>query len=195
MRREPPVRIREGLGVKLPRATRLVICCRGTADEAMAVMRGMMSKLRLTVNETKTRRCRVPEETFDFLGYTIGRCWSTKTGKAYIGTKPSAKKIARIKREISDQTSRNWYWMEVEDKVARLNRMLLGWSNYFCLGPVSTTYQAVDSHARQRLRQWLQGKNKRSSRGESRLPDKYLHEVLGLVRLTARTKSLPWAKA
>jgi RNA-directed DNA polymerase len=77
-----------------------VICCRGTADEAMTVMRSMMSKLRLTVNETKTRRCRVPEETFDFLGYTIGRCWSTKTGKAYIGTKPSAKKIARLKREI-----------------------------------------------------------------------------------------------
>ena len=53
-----------------------VICCRGTADEAMSVMRSMMSKLRLTVNETKTRQCRVPEETFDFLGYTIGRCWS-----------------------------------------------------------------------------------------------------------------------
>ena len=108
-----------------------VICCRGTADEAMAAMRGMMSKLRLTVNETKTRRCRVPEETFDFLGYTIGRCWSPKTGKAYIGTKPSAKKIARLKREISDQTSRSWYWMDVEAIVARLNRMLLGRSNDF----------------------------------------------------------------
>src|SRR5262249_47823150 len=195
MRRERPVRIREGLGVKLPRATRLVICCRGTADEAMAVMRGMMSKLRLTVNETKTRLGRVPEETFDFLGYTIGRCWSPKTGKAYIGTKPSAKEIARIKREISDQTSRNWYWMDVEDKVARLNWRLLGGSNYFCLGPVSTTYRAVDSQARQRLRQWLQGKHKRSSRGESRLPDQDLHDVLGLVRLAARTQSFPWATA
>ena len=38
-----------------------VICCRGTADEAMRVMRSMMSKLRLTVNETKTRLCRVPK--------------------------------------------------------------------------------------------------------------------------------------
>jgi hypothetical protein len=73
MSREAPVRFREGLGVKSPRATRLVICCRGTADEAMTTMRTMMSKLRLTVNETKTRRRRVPEETFDFLGYTIGR--------------------------------------------------------------------------------------------------------------------------
>ena len=36
-------------------------------------MRGMMSKLKLTVNEEKTRICKVPEETFDFLGYTFGR--------------------------------------------------------------------------------------------------------------------------
>ena len=57
-----------------------VICCRGTADEAMAAMRTMMSKLKLTVNETKTRLCRVPEETFDFLGYTFGRCYSPRTG-------------------------------------------------------------------------------------------------------------------
>src|SRR3954470_20382393 len=47
----------------------LVICCRGTADEAMTAMRAMMTKLRLTVNEAKTRLRRVPEETFDFLGY------------------------------------------------------------------------------------------------------------------------------
>ena len=172
-----------------------VICCRGAADEAMAAMRGMMSKLRLTVNEQQTRLCRVPEDTFDFLGYTIGRCWSPRTGKSYIGTRPSAKKIARLKREISDQTSRRWFWTDVEDRVARLNRMLLGWSNYFCLGPVSAAYRAVDRHARHRLRQWLRRKHKLKSRGTSRFPDQYLHDVLGLVRLSDRPKSFPWANA
>jgi group II intron reverse transcriptase/maturase len=172
-----------------------VICCRGTAEEAMSAMRGMMSKLRLTVNETKTRLCRVPEETFDFLGYTIGLCRSPKTGRSYIGTKPSAKKIARLKREISDQTSRRWLWTDVKDRVARLNRMLRGWSNYFCLGPVSAAYRAVDRHARHRLRQWLRGKHKLKSRGTSRFPDQYLHDVLGLVRLSDLPKSFPWAKA
>src|SRR5437764_2646797 len=54
----------------------LVICCRGNADEAMHAMRSLMERLKLTVNETKTRLCRLPEDTFDFLGYTIGRCWS-----------------------------------------------------------------------------------------------------------------------
>ena len=39
-----------------------VICCRGQAAEAMVAMRAMMSKLGLTVNEAKTRLCRVPDE-------------------------------------------------------------------------------------------------------------------------------------
>ena len=72
-----------------------VICCRGTADEAMTAMREMMSQLRLTVNETKTRLCRVPEETFDFLGYTIGRCWSARRGS------PTSGRSRRRRRSIS----------------------------------------------------------------------------------------------
>jgi RNA-directed DNA polymerase len=66
----------------------LVICCRGQAEEALARMRDIMTKLKLTVNETKTRVCKLPEEKFDFLGYTFGRCYSPKTGRAYIGTVP-----------------------------------------------------------------------------------------------------------
>ena len=81
-----------------------VICCRGTADEAMAVMRGMMSKLKLTVNETKTRLCRLPEETFDFLGYTLGRNYDCRTGESYLGPRPSRKKIARLCGAISELT-------------------------------------------------------------------------------------------
>ena len=73
-----------------------VICCRGTADQAMDAMRGMMAKLKLTVNETKTRLCRLPEETFDFLGYTLGRNYDRRTGAPYVGPRPSRKKIRRL---------------------------------------------------------------------------------------------------
>jgi hypothetical protein len=31
-------------------------------------MRNMMSTLKLTVNDSKTRACKLPEEKFDFLG-------------------------------------------------------------------------------------------------------------------------------
>jgi hypothetical protein len=49
-------------------------------------MRDMMTKLKLTVNETKTRVCKLAEKKFDFQGYSFGRCYSPKTGRAYIGT-------------------------------------------------------------------------------------------------------------
>ena len=111
-----------------------VICCRGTAEEALQVMRSMMERLKLTVNETKTRVCRLPEETFDFLGYTIGRCYSTKTGKAYLGTRPSKKRITRLCRAISEETRRRWTLLEAHDRVAKLNRMLSGWGELLLFG-------------------------------------------------------------
>src|ERR1035441_10393137 len=79
----------------------LVICCRSGADQALAVMRNMMSKLKLTMNEIKTRVCSLPEERFDFLGYQLGRCYSSKTGKAYLGTIPSKKRVQRICQVVS----------------------------------------------------------------------------------------------
>jgi len=73
-----------------------VVCCWGNADEAMTTMRAMMDKLRLTVNEKKTRRCSLPEGTFTFLGYTFGRRYSKRTGQAYIGPGPAVKKVLKL---------------------------------------------------------------------------------------------------
>ena len=168
-----------------------VICCRGTADEAMTAMRAMMTKLRLTVNETKTKLRRVPDETFDFLGYTFGRCHSPKTGRAYLGTKPSAKKVLRLCRSISEMTGRETTWQPTEMVVALLNRKLEGWANYFRLGSASKAYAAVDRHSRRRLRHWLVTKHKVRERGWSRFPDTFLTEGLGLIRLPSRRRSFP----
>ena len=172
-----------------------VICCRGSADKAMVVMRGMMSKLKLTVNEKKTRLCRLPEETVDFLGYTIGRCYSVKTGRAYLGTKPSGKKVRRLCDAISECTGRHMTLLPVEELVGRLNRMLVGWSNYFCLGPVSRAYRSIDQHVCRRLRQWLCAKHQVQGQGTARFPDDHLYRVLHLARLGPRTKTFSWAKA
>jgi len=171
----------------------LVICCRGDAEEALATMRGIMQKLKLTVNETKTRVCRLPEEKFDFLGYTFGRCYSPKTGRAYLGTIPSKKRVVRICEAISSETGRNKTLVDRETVVATLNRMMVGWANYFCLGPVSKAYRAVESHARKRLRQWLCAKYKVCWPATKQFPDAHLHDVMGLVQLTQRTRNLPWA--
>ena len=172
-----------------------VICCRGTAEKAMTEMRAKMAKLKLTVNEQKTRLCRLPEETFDFLGYTIGRCYSKQTGRAYLGTKPSAKKVRRICDAISERTGRHTTLLSAEKMVAHLNRMLVGWANYFRLGPVSQAYRAIDQHVCRRLRQWLCAKHKVQGQGTARFPDEHLYQILGLSRLGPRTRTFSWAKA
>ncbi|MFQ5658593.1 MAG: group II intron reverse transcriptase/maturase [Candidatus Methylomirabilales bacterium] len=120
-----------------------VICCRGTAVEAMDVMRDRMGRLKLTVNEEKTSLRHITAESVDFLGYTIGWCYSTKTGRAYVGTRPSKKSIRKVTETISELTARRMTLLEADLLVGRLNRLLIGWGNYFCLGPVGKAYRAA----------------------------------------------------
>src|SRR5450432_1766964 len=133
----------------------LVICCRQNAEQAMDAMRSIFRKLKLTVNEEKTHVCQVPRESFDFLGYTFGRCYSSRTGNSHVSERPSKRKIQAVCRRISEVTDRKWGWRDAEEQVGQLNRIMVGWANYFCQGPVSRPYRTVTQHARNRLRRWL----------------------------------------
>lgn len=106
----------------------------------------------------KTHVCRVPAQYFDFLGYQFGRLYSEATGNAYVGTRPSKKSVKRLIKAIHEQTTRKTSLLEADEVIATLNRKLLGWANYFKLGPVSKTYRAVDSYTKAWLRRWLQKK-------------------------------------
>ena len=158
-------------------------------------MQGMMGKLKLTVNETKTRIAKLPEEKFDFLGYTFGRCYSRKTGQAYLGTVPAKKRVQRICKAISDQTTKSTTQLDATVVVRKLNRMMSGWANYFRLGPVSKAYDAVDEHARARLRRWLCAKHKVAWPGYKKFPEYSLFDRFGLIKLTERTRNFSWAKS
>lgn len=172
-----------------------VILTRGRAEEAMTAMRDMMAKLKLTVNEQKTRRCRLPEGTFTFLGYTFGRHYSRQTGGSYVGPRPALKKIRKLCREISEVTDRRTCLRDTEDQVGKLNQKLHGWANYFCLGPVVRVYEVVMKHTRRRLRRWLCHKHKVRGGEYARFPNAYLHDQLGLAQLGASGHRLLWAKA
>lgn len=166
-----------------------VILCRTKAEEARKRMQEIMSALQLKVNEEKTRTCRVPEESFDFLGYTIGRCYSPRDGREFIGTKPSRKRVQGICQTISQMTGREHYWKPVDLLVKELNRTMQGWGNYFSLGAVSRAYRAVDNHARHRLRQWLNGKHRSQKSREVRHAAMQLYRTYGLLRLAVQTKN------
>jgi RNA-directed DNA polymerase len=125
----------------------------------------------------------------------MGQCYRGQTGKAYIGTKPSKKRVMRICDKISRMTQRKWSWKQTKDLVGQINLVLKGWGNYFSLGSVSKAYRAVGSHTRHRLRQWLCHKHKVRTTERNRFWDEYLYQGLGLFRLQRFNTNLPWAKA
>ena len=173
----------------------LVICCpKGRSAAALEALKHVAGRMKLTINEEKTRIASLPESQFDFLGYSFGRRYSRMTGRPYLGRWPSSKSSRRIRWKIHEATARNRLCLDAESMVTQLNRLLRGWAAYFKLGPVTAIYRSDDLHARNRLRRWLCQKHKIDCGRYTCFPDKALYDKLGLFSLSAYQHSLPWAK-
>ena len=159
-----------------------VILSRGKAAESLEWTRGVLERLGLTLNETKTSIRNARVERFDFLGYTFGRHYSMRTGQEYIGYSPSKKSVARIKEKVGDLLVPGNVapWEEVS---RRLNQILGGWRAYFGCGAKAKAYRAVDQHVYDKVRHFLRRRHKVSSHGTRQFPEERVFGPLGVIRL------------
>ena len=81
----------------------------------------------------RVRGNRLPTESFDFLGYTVGRFYG-KGGVPYIGTHPSRKAVHRLLQRIHEATTSRWHSTSPAERVAVINRLLRSWTAYFNQG-------------------------------------------------------------
>jgi RNA-directed DNA polymerase len=159
----------ERLGQIVSYADDFVIVCasRRQAEESLALVSRWLKKLGLTIHPTKTRLCQAREEPFDFLGYTFGPGRHWRTGRRLLLVQPSKKAQKRLKGKVNTLLHRGnpAPWPQLRD---RLNRLLMGWSEYFSFGHSVAAHLAVVRHVSMRARRFLCRRHKLRVSGTSR---------------------------
>lgn len=159
-----------------------VILTRKHAEEARGWTGQVMTRLKLTLNETKTKLRDARRESFDFLGYTFGPHHFRKDGHWYLGASPSKKSVARLRQKVNEVLvpGNKGTWPEVRD---RLNSILRGWSSYFSYGTRLQAYRAADNHVAERVRYFLRQRQQLPTRGTRALANEVIFGSLGVLHL------------
>src|SRR2546421_3318939 len=159
-----------------------VILSRGHAAQALAWTKAVMMRLGLTLNEAKTSLRNAQEECFDFLGYSFGPHRYKANGQRYLSASPSKKSMQRLKTKVANLLvpANIVPWPELR---ATLNRSLLGWSNYFCVGTRRAAFRGIDRYVYERVRDFLARRHKVAGRGTRRFSCDVVYGERGLLRL------------
>ncbi len=172
MRREFHVRFCEGLGVRSPRATRLVMVFEQGSDarRVQAVLAKRFGRFGLKFHPDKTRLVdyRRPSRdggpgpgSFDFLGFT--HYWGTsRKGRATPLRKTSKKRLSRALKALGAWMKRARHW-PIDVQAWYLAAKLRGHFQYFGLRGNS---RAISAFRHEALRRWHRWLSRRSQRGQ-----------------------------
>jgi len=171
-------------GTKLIRyADDFVILCRHSGRSVLKRVRQFLSRLRLTLNEEKTRVVRA-EEGFDFLGLTFryAKTSGAATKLRYNCYRwPRRKAVQSLKDKIRHKLGRR-YHLSLQEAIREINPILRGWHNYFRIGQGEKVFRRLDRFVMNRLRIFVKRKHNHPQRG-SRNVSGDLFDRLGLYRL------------
>jgi group II intron reverse transcriptase/maturase len=179
--------LQQRLGARIVRyADDIVILCRrNKSDKAMAVLRQILERLKLSLNETKTKIVNAFEEKFDFLGFSIWMGKGRKTRNYYPHVQPSKKAMQKIKDRVTELTTRRRTIMPLEWIVKEVNATVRGWVGYFHYRNCSKAMGQIRSHVEERLITHLRKRYKVRNRnaGYARFPNRLLYERYNLYKV------------
>lgn len=172
----------------------IVLLCAKDTDRPLSMLKSLLDRLGLLLNETKTHTVNAWVESFDFLGFEIRMGRSPRSGKSYPHVQPGKRAVTRIKAKLTALTGRNLTPIPLPAIVASLNQSLRGWSGYFDYRNSTKVFGDVRWHAEERLRTHLRKRHKVKIRsfGYSRFPHTVLYHRYGLFKLPT---SAPWKRA
>jgi RNA-directed DNA polymerase len=113
-------------------------------------LKTLLTRMGLTLNETKTRQLDARKESFNFLGFTIRYDKDLKgRNTRYWNIMPSKKSEKKIRRKVKDYLNTHGHY-KAEDVAKGLNSITRGWLNNFDIKGVS-----YPSMSKNRLRFYL----------------------------------------
>ena len=171
-----------------------VVLCRNGPEQPMAVVRRVLERLGLVLNENKTRMVNAKKEGFNFLGFELRMGRSRRTGNPYPLVQPSRKALKKIKDSITALTHRRMTPMPMSEIIKKVNTALRGWVGYFHYRNCSKTLVNLKFHVEGRLRTHLRKRHKVKSRavGFTRFTNRSLYEKYGLYKVPT---TAGWTKA
>jgi len=168
---------REVKATKMVRyADDLVVLCRWKPPETyMPKLRQFLARLRVTVNEDKTRIVRA-QDGFDFLGVHFRKQPTRRDPRrSFCCCWPSRRSMQRIRDKVKAVIDRNTR-PTLKEKLEQLNPVLRGWSAYFNWLNSAQHFRKVDQYVTFKLRRWLQAKHQRRRRAFRETPLAYWRE-------------------
>ena len=185
-------KVQERLGARLVRyADDCVILCRGNTERILKGIKLVLEELSLTINEEKTRVVDARQESFNFLGFSIGMKRGRKTGRMYPHTEPSKKALKQIRAEIKQLTTERYSATPTEVVIRRVNEVARGWVGYFRYGNCTKALYAFKRYLVYRMRIYVRRKHHYRSFGYKAYPDRYYFDSLGLYEVPTKA---PWTQ-
>ena len=187
-------KVQERWGARLVRyADDSVVLCRGNAGRILkGIKRVLGDDLGLTLNEEKTCVVDARQESFNFLGFTIGMKQSRRTGRTYPHVEPSKKARKQIRSDIKHLTTEQYSAVPTEAVIRRVSEVARGWVGYFRYGNCTKALVTLKRYLVYRMRIYLRRKHRYCSFGYKAYPDRYYYDSLGLYEVPTKA---PWAKA
>ena len=169
--------------MKLPRATRLVVCCRAQAAQVQAVVADQLQALGLTLHGAKTRTLDARPQAFTFLGFTVRVVRSKRTGREFPLVRPSADARQRLRDKVKALTGRDHLALPTPTLITAVNRVVRGWAGYFHFQHCSRDVSALRWFSEERVRTDLRRKHRYRTRAYQAVPHDVLSGRLGRYRV------------
>lgn len=150
------------------------------AARALARIQEEAQAIGVALNTEKTRTISLhhERERFAFLGFDISWRKSLK-GRGYGHMAPQAKKVTEVLRRVRKALDGARH-LQMRESVRRVNRIVMGWVNYFRVANSSRALQLVQYEVERKVRRFAMRKSKRKGFGWKRWDKRVVYEVWGL---------------